>query len=185
LSEDKPGKHRWRDPIVLVPIITAIIAAIPAYVLLIQPAIEKTQSPTPEASTTPEATPTPPILSTPLPATDITLDTDKNTYGVGDLVRVSGTLKEPKQGKTVRLDVYDAKGNVFQPFNQSFSEGPQEEWTDAYPLLSDIQVQPNDKGLFSYRFPVEKPVSGSLIKGKYKIEATYGDMTGNATFTLQ
>jgi hypothetical protein len=56
------------------------------------------------------------------------LRTDKGTYGWGDLVKVSGTLDKPVQGKTVRLDVYDPKGNIFQPFNESFSEGPREEF---------------------------------------------------------
>ena len=63
MSEDKSGKHRWRDPIVLVPIITAIIAAIPTYVLLIRPAIEDTQSPTPEPTPSPPPEPTPSAAS--------------------------------------------------------------------------------------------------------------------------
>jgi hypothetical protein len=187
LSEEKPGKDRWRDPIVMVPIITAIIAAIPTYVLLIRPAIES-QQPLPEpVPTTPGERASPPTV-TPQPRSEvnITLDTDKSTYGIGDLVRVSGTLNEPMQGKTLRLDVYDPEGNAFQPFNESFSLGPPDDWTPAYPILSDIQVQPNDKGIFSYRFPVDEPsLSTDNLKGIYKIEATYGDMTGNTTFTVR
>lgn len=158
-----------------------MIAAIvgPIVVPLIQDSIRQQQNNDGPPTTSPTLEPTPD------PRGDIILNTDKNTYGVGDFVGVSGTLDEPVQGKTVRLDVYDPKGNVFQPFNESFSEGPQEDWTEAYPLLSDVQVQPDEKGLFSYRFPVDNPVSGFAIKGKYNIEATYDGLIGNATFTVR
>ena len=55
--------------IVLVPIVTAIIAAIPAYLLLIQPAIEDKRSPTPESIPTPtsESTSTSPETTTTAP----------------------------------------------------------------------------------------------------------------------
>jgi hypothetical protein len=56
LSEDKSRKHRWTDPVVLVPIITAIIAAIPTYVLLVRPAIDDTSTPEPTTASTPEPT---------------------------------------------------------------------------------------------------------------------------------
>ena len=118
-------------------------------------------------------------------ATVLSLETDKKTYGQGDLVKVTGTLDDLVENKTVRLDVYDPKGKVFQPFNSSFATGPQEEWSDSYPRLSDIQIKPNDEGLFSYRFPLDGPVSGSFIKGIYKIEVTYDNETKNATFTVR
>jgi hypothetical protein len=106
--------------------------------------------------------------------------TDKSTYGFGDLVEVSGTLDELVQGKTVRLDVHDPKGNVFQPFNETFSKD-----SPAFPRLSNTQVKTNDKGLFSYRFPLDQPLSRQFIKGVYEIEATYGGKTRNATFTVR
>jgi hypothetical protein len=99
-------------------------------------------------------------------------------------VKVDGTVGKPGQGKTVRLDVYDPKGRVFEPFNKSFSDMT-EQASPAYPSLSDIQVEPNDKGLFSYRFPVDRPVFGPIIKGTYKIEVTYEGTTKNATFTVR
>lgn len=67
MSEDKSGKRRWTDPIVLVPIITAIIAAIHTYVLLIRPAIEETQSPTAQPTSTLTQTPEPTLEPTPTP----------------------------------------------------------------------------------------------------------------------
>lgn len=189
MPRKREAKRQWTDPVILVPIITAVIASIVGptyYYYFLTP--KPTEEPTPTAVTpkpTEELDTPPAIIPQPESVANITLDTDKSTYGVGDLVRVSGTLDEPVQGKTVRLDVYDPEGNVFQPFNETFNEGPQEDWSPAYPRLSDIQVQPNDKGLFSYRFPIDQPVLGSVIKGIYKIEATYDDMTGNATFTVR
>ena len=89
------------------------------------------------------------------------------------------------QGKTVRLDVYDPKGKVFQPFNASFSEGAREDWSNPWPLLSDIQVKPNDRGIFSYRVPLANPLNALFNKGTYKIEVTSDDVTRNATFTVR
>lgn len=116
---------------------------------------------------------------------NVTISTDKNTYGPGDLVKVIGTLEDSLQGKTVRLDVYDPTGKAFQPTNASFATGPREEWSDPYPLLSDIQVKPDNKGLFSYRFPLANPLSGSFLKGNYEIEVTYDGVTRNTTFTVR
>ena len=108
MSEDKSGKHRWRDPVVLVPIITAIIAAIPAYVLLIRPAIEDLQSLTSEPTPIPTTKPTPSV-------NPLSVTTDKKSYGFGDHVMVSGSVGKPVKGKTVRIDVYDPTMTVFEP----------------------------------------------------------------------
>jgi plastocyanin len=95
LSEDKSGKHRWTDPVVLVPIITAVIAAIPTYVLLIRPAIEDIQSPTPEPTPTPPKTNAtspleqlgqkladPESSTTPTPTPETTTTTQSDTAGI-------------------------------------------------------------------------------------------------------
>ena len=135
-----------------------------------------------------------PQYSTPVPTSisqsstgssvgNITLDTDKNVYGLGDFVRVTGTVDIPVEGKTVRLDVYDPEGEVFQPYNESGSDT--DKWTPAFPRLSDIQIHPNSKGLFAYRFPLDDPVSGSFIKGHYHINATYGDFINSTMFTAR
>lgn len=49
----------------------------------------------------------------------VTVKTDKKSYGFGDYVEVSGTVGKPVQGKTVRLDVYNSKGDVLRSFNDS------------------------------------------------------------------
>jgi hypothetical protein len=87
---------------------------------------------------------------------------------------VRGTLAEPVQVKTVRLDIYDSEGNVFQPFIDSVSD---------YVPQTDIQVKPNDKGVFSYQFPLG-PIVLEKVTGTYKIEATYGSATKNAIFLV-
>ena len=117
MSEDKSGKHGWSDPIVLVPIITAIIAAVPAYVLLIRPAIEDLPLPTSELTPRPTAKPTPSLQSD-----SFNVTTDKKSYGFGDYVMISGSVVKPVQGKTVRIDVYDPTMTVFEPFDTSVSD---------------------------------------------------------------
>jgi hypothetical protein len=159
---------------IIVAVITAIVGPTYAYYYLVnhpsqqQPPFTPAQQPPPQVQNS-----------------SLSVRTDKNPYGVGDYVEVSGTVGKPMQGKTVRLDVYDPKGRVFEPYNATFSAGDREDWTPAYPHLSDIQVKPNDKGLFSYRFPVDRPVFGPIIKGTYKIEVTYEGTTKNATFTVR
>jgi hypothetical protein len=164
-------KPQWTEPIILVPIIAAVITAIvsPIVVPIIQDLLKGPKPPD----------------DGPLRNGAAALHTDKNSYGVGDYVKVDGTVDKPRQGKTVRLDVYDPKGKVFEPFNETFSTGAREDRSPAYPRLSDVQVKPNDKGLFSYRFPVDNTVGGPIIKGTYKIEVTYEGATKNATFTVR
>ncbi|MGA7602368.1 MAG: hypothetical protein WCE33_04720, partial [Nitrososphaeraceae archaeon] len=110
MSEDKSGKHRWTDPVILVPIITAIIAAIPTYVLLIRPAIKDTQSPIPEStpSPLPERTPS---------AASITVGTDKGSYTIDEIVTISGNVSKPESGKSLRIDVYDPIGKILAVAN--------------------------------------------------------------------
>ena len=107
MSEDKSGKHRWTDPVILVPIITAIIAAIPTYVLLIRPAIEDTQSPIPES------TPSPPPERTPS-AASITVDTDKGSYTINEIVTISGNVSKP-ESYDLYTDSLNMGGEEFIP----------------------------------------------------------------------
>lgn len=176
MPRKKSRKPQWTDPIVLVPIIAAVITAIvgPNFGRIMETIQNLQQPPSDNGG----------ILG-PMAGNSLSLRTDKKVYGNGDLVKVTGTLAKPVQGKTVRLDVYDPEGNVFQPLNESFSEGPRERWTEAYPRLTGVQVQPSDKGELYYQFPIDDPVLGSIIKGWYKIEATYGDRTANATFKVR
>jgi hypothetical protein len=104
----------------------------------------------------------------------LSVRTDKDSYGFGDYVEVSGNVGKPVQDKTVRLDVYNSKGDVIQPFNDSIP---------AYVPQSNIKVRPDNGGLFSYSFPL-----GFLldkVKGIYKVEATYEGVTKNATFSVR
>jgi hypothetical protein len=113
----------------------------------------------------------------------LTLSTDKSSYGIGDYVVISGTVDKPVEEKTVRLDVYDPEGKVFQPYNESFNESTP--WSEAYPRLSNLQVHPNDRGLFSYLFVLDNTVSGPIIKGIYKIEANYEGNTTEISFPVR
>jgi hypothetical protein len=174
LSRKKRENRRWTDPTVLVPIIVAIITAIVgptyAYYYLLN---RDHNNPPPQTPPTP-APQTQPTPGLPVQNSSLSVITDKNSYGFGDNVEVSGTVREPVQGKTVRLDVYNSKGDVIQPFNDSIP---------AYVPQSNIKVRPDNGGLFSYSFPL-----GFLldkVKGIYKVEATYEGVTKNATFTVR
>jgi hypothetical protein len=208
LPRRRQGKSQWREPIILVPIIAAVITAIvgPTYAYYYLQIQDQTNdngaTPTQElkpVNTTQQRSVTPtqelkPVNTTqqrsepgPVSTGNIALETDKRTYGLGDFVRVSGSIDKPGEGKTVRLDVYNPEGTIFQPYNESFGAAgsDMDKWTPAYPRLSDIQVIPNDEGVFYYRFPLDNPVSGSFVKGAYQIVATSGNITGNATFTAR
>jgi len=161
---------------IIVALITAIVGPTYGYYYLLNRDHNNPSQPQPQ----PQPTPAQQVQNS-----SLSVRTDKPSYGIGDYVKVDGTVGKPGQGKTVRLDVYDPKGKVFEPFNETFSAGDREDWTPAYPRLSDVQVKPNDKGLFSYRFPVDNPVFGSFIKGTYKVEVTYEGATKNATFPVR
>jgi hypothetical protein len=198
LPEEKPEKRRWTDPIVLVPIITAIIAAIPAYVLLIQPALEETQSPSPEPTPEPTATSTPvpttepeTITTTPPPddatagpggmvlappddATEttpkpsITVTTDKASYRNGEIVKISGNVSKPESGKPLRIDVYDPAGEILF-------------------LANGVLVYPNGRGLYSHDLHTDMLSMGGseFIPGKYEVLVTYLNQSARNTFDLE
>ena len=86
MPEEKPEKRRWTDPVVLVPIIVAIITAIvgPTYLLYIQNQNQNNVPSPPTEEITPE-TPTPQV-QTKLVKCQVP---DKAIYGFGDHVRVS------------------------------------------------------------------------------------------------
>ena len=88
---------------------------------------------------------------------------------------MSGSVSKPVQGKTVRLDVYNSERNIFQWFKDSIP---------AYVPQSDIQVGPNDKGQFSYRFPLG-PIVLENAKGTYRVDVTYDGLTKSATFMVR
>jgi hypothetical protein len=146
-----------------------------------EPGSEPTQGPVEPVSNPPQ-----PSEPGSVSVGNITLETDKKTFGLGDFVRVSGSINTPTERKTVRLDVYDPEGTIFGPFNRSYLNfnNPSSS-SEPWPNLSDIQITPDNKGQFMYRFPVDTPVSGTIIKGIYKLEVTSEGMIGNTTFRVK
>jgi hypothetical protein len=161
LSEDKSGKHRWTDPVILVPIITAIIAAIPTYVLLIRPAIKDTQSPIPEStpSPLPERTPS---------AASITVGTDKGSYTIDEIVTISGNVSKPESGKSLRIDVYDPIGKILAVANA-------------------VKIYPNGRGLYTYDLYTDSlnMGDGEFIPGEYKVRVSYLNQNVTDTFDIE
>lgn len=161
MTRKRRVKRQWTEPVVLVPIIAAVISAIigPNLGAISQYIQDLTKKP--------------PEYGPPIDGSGLNVSTDKGTYGFGDWVKVTGSVEKPAQGKTVRLDVYDPKGEVFGTMNASVGRTiPQ----------SDIQIKPNDKGLFNYRFPLD-PFYRE--KGTHKIEVTYDGIARNTTFTIR
>lgn len=156
-------------------LLTAVVGLLTfyyGYYLPFQTPIDKsstTASEPPETPPSPEPTIPPVDSNGPNPkGNSLSVETDAKSYGYGDHVKINGSVGKPVEGKTVRLDVYDSKGNAFDSLNGT---------------ESDIQVRPNDKGQFSYRFQLEPFL---LIEfGTYRIDVTYDGMTKNATFTVR
>ena len=104
MPRKKSGKTQWTDPVILVPIIVAVITGTFTLVsTIVVPRIEDQQKgPTP--------VPTPPVEGNGpgpavLPNESFSVRTDKNFYGFGDYVKISGSVKKPAPEKTVRIDV--------------------------------------------------------------------------------
>jgi hypothetical protein len=160
-----------------VPIIVAVITGTFTLVsTVIVPRIENpgpidlTEKPTPVP--TRSATPTPPVT---LAGNSLSVRTDKNSYGFGDYVKITGSVEKPAPEKTVRIDVYDPDGKVFEPYDRS---------VPGYVPQTDIQVKPNNKGQFSYRFPTDIFLT-QAINGTYVIEGTYDNVTRNTTIKIR
>ena len=105
---------------------------------------------------------------------DTTIDTDKSSYGFGDYVVISGTVKNPEESKKVRIDIYDPESRIFISYANT-SEIRQ----------SNIQVTPDINGLYAYSFLLNRVVPSQEIKGNYKIEATYKGNTTEAKFLVK
>jgi hypothetical protein len=187
LPRKKREKRTWTEPASLVPIIAAVISAIVgptfAYFYLVNPSTPPTvptEEPIPDTPT-PNSTPDTPAI--PLVENNaLSVRTDKESYGFGDRVQVSGTADQTTRGKTVRLDVYNPEGifssYVFDPSNISTILAPDKP-------QSNILVSPDEDGTFSYSFPLSVISPEEGVKGNYTVDATYEGLTKNATFTVR
>ena len=165
MSDDKPGKHRWTDPVVLVPIIPAVIASIvgPTYLLMLQSQEGPSQSNGPTPTLSPEPTPS---------SASITVETDKESYTSGEVVTISGNVSKPESGKSLRIDVYSPTGEIL--------------W-----FANGIKVDPNDRGHYTYDVNTEISTirdmapGGELVPGKYEVLVSYLNQSAKYTFELE
>jgi len=105
---------------------------------------------------------------------DLTVMTDKKTYGFDDYVEVTGIVKNIIKGKTLRLDVYMPGGSA-APLVGNVT-------TLITEHLSDIQIKPNTDGSYSFRFQLPP---NSWPAGTWTISTTYLGNTVNAKFSVQ
>jgi hypothetical protein len=106
----------------------------------------------------------------------LTIETDKKTYGFGDYVEISGSVSKVVEGKTVRIDVYKPDNQVVPTLNESLFNGS----------LSNVRVKPIEDGSFSFKFQIPSPIIVySSDRGVYTISATYVGSTVEAKFTVR
>ena len=163
---EKSGKRRWTDPVILVPIIVAIITAIvgPAILLILQnppPAVISTPTPPP----TEISTPTPPPTQPEVPSrANITVETDKESYVIGEDFMISGNVGKPEFGKSVRLDIYMPDGGPLAAGNALMAK-PERDGSYSYLIYS-----------FTY--------AGDLVPGTYTVRATYLKQSAETNFEV-
>jgi hypothetical protein len=108
-------------------------------------------------------------------AANLTLSTDKSSYGFGDYVIINGDAGQPVEGKAIRIDVYDPEGNIFVSYDGKGTETRQ----------SNIRVSTDDNGLFSHSFLLQRVLPEQEINGTYTVQGTYGGNTTEAKFTVR
>jgi hypothetical protein len=106
----------------------------------------------------------------------LTLETDKKIYGLGDYVEINGNVSKVAEGKTVRIDVYKADGQVAPAFNESLFNGS----------LSNLRVKPTEDGSFFFKFQIPSPVIVyNSDRGIWTISATYFGNTVEGKFRVR
>jgi hypothetical protein len=165
LPEEKPGKHRWTDPVIIVPIITAVIASIvgPTYYYYFL-----TPKSTPESPPSPPGPgPSPTTEPTPVPAR-VSVTTDKESYTNGEVIKISGNVGKPQSGKALRIDIYNPRGDVL-----SFVNGK-----EAYP---------NGKGFYTYIVDLNAVMVSvpEVIPGEYEVLVTYLNQSAKDKFVIE
>jgi hypothetical protein len=159
LPKKRDEKRRWTDPVILAPIIVAVITAIVGptyayYYLQTQnqgnpPAETPTKTPTPES-------PTPPAGQ----SNSLNVSTDKTSYVIGEDFLISGNVGKPEFGKSVRIDIYKPDGG---------------------PLGGGLFTKPERDGSYSYLL-YSFTVAGDLVPGTYTVRATYLKQSAETNF---
>jgi hypothetical protein len=96
-------------------------------------------------------------------------------------VNISGTVAQPVKGKTVRLDVYDPKGNTFTEIVMPTLGDPM----PADKPQTNIKVSPDTDGSFSHTFRLSTALPEYAIKGNYTVEGTYQGKSAVTEFTIR
>jgi hypothetical protein len=145
-------KTSWRDPVILVPIIVAVITSIVAPILL---------------GVIPPKPPLPPVRGPQDDGHDgnttISVATDKPRYVSGETVEVNANVGVRVPHQFVHLDVYDPNGKSYFPAN-------------------NLQAEVNSKGLYTATFIIDDLRFLDLDKGIFTILATYGHVNASNTF---
>lgn len=89
---------------------------------------------------------------------DFNLSTDSKLYSQGNTVKISGSVKEVKEGTAIGFKITDPDGNI----------------------VAVGQLEPNSDGTFSTEVRTEGPYWKPA--GNYKIKANYGGLQANTVF---
>jgi uncharacterized protein YfaS (alpha-2-macroglobulin family) len=91
----------------------------------------------------------------------LTIQTDKQSYRLGDVVLIEGNVKNPTEGKTIRIDVYTPESGVLY-------YGP-----NTNNSLTNVRLEPDSNGVFSFNFTLPHTTYYNPGTGTYTISATY------------
>lgn len=98
------------------------------------------------------------ITTGPPPPRPITAVADKEIYILNDTIRISGQVRDPESGQSVKIAVYYPNNKIY--------------------LSREVDVSPNGTFVF------EQKVEGKGISGKYLAEVSYGDFRSNVVFMV-
>lgn len=166
-------KSRWREPVVLVPIIVAVIIAIvgPIIIPMIQD-LQKQSSSEPPVVDEPPATPQTNSDSIPSGA-NITVRTDKQSYVPGEIIRISGNVSKVEEGNSVRIDIRNPENRILEAAN-------------------GIETEPNRRGFYHYELnPVlanytdPSLASRDMIPGEYRVLIAYLNQSAEDKFIIE
>jgi hypothetical protein len=153
LPKKREEKRRWTDPVILAPILSAIIAAV--ITAIVGPYLlnqYKTNLP----PSLPDGPASAPQIIQPSGQGkgNITVETDKRSYVIGEDIIISGNVGKPEFGKSVRIDMYKPDGGPLSGATSLLTK-PERDGSYRYHLYS-----------FSY-------AGEDLVPGTYTVRVTY------------
>jgi hypothetical protein len=102
------------------------------------------------------------IRTSDITISNITIDADKSTYVIGEDAQFGGTIGKGQEGKTVRIDIYDPNGRVFQ---------------------NNLSTETDIDGAYSYLVTLQN-YGGTTMTGEYTATATVDKQSAETKFNV-